>query len=177
MSSLPFHVAVVGAGASGNLVAANFKRFAPNGRLALIGNSSKPGKGVAYETMYCVNLLNVPAGNMSAFPDDMNHFVAWLKTRFPDSHAGTFASRITYGDYLADIFSSTVKENSNIEYVEGDVISVVASMNIGNYNSRMAAPFLLMLSCWHLEICSHPTTQLTFVTWKSFIGRIPGLKM
>lgn len=124
MSSLPFHVAVVGAGASGTLVAANFKRFAPNGRLALIGNASKPGRGVAYETMYCVNLLNVPAGNMSAFPDDMNHFVDWLKTRLPDSNAGTFASRIVYGDYLADIFSATVKDNSNIEYMEGDVINV-----------------------------------------------------
>jgi uncharacterized NAD(P)/FAD-binding protein YdhS len=124
MSAIPFHVAVVGTGASGTLVAANFKRFAPNGRLALIGNSPKPGKGVAYETMYCVNLLNVPAGNMSAFPDDMDHFVDWLKTRLPDSNAGTFAPRITYGDYLADIFSSTIKDNSNIEYVEGDVVSV-----------------------------------------------------
>lgn len=124
MSNIPFHVAVVGAGASGTLVTANFKRFAPNGRLALIGNSPKPGKGVAYETMYCVNLLNVPAGNMSAFPDDMDHFVDWLKTRLPDSNAGTFAPRITYGNYLADIFSSTIKDNSNIEYVEGDVVSV-----------------------------------------------------
>jgi uncharacterized NAD(P)/FAD-binding protein YdhS len=124
MSNIPFHVAVVGAGASGTLVAANFKRFAPQGRLALIGNSPRPGKGVAYDTMYCVNLLNVPAGNMSAFPDEMTHFVDWLKTRLPDSNAGTFAPRIAYGDYLADIFSATVKDNPNIDYVEGDVISV-----------------------------------------------------
>jgi len=124
MSHNPFHVAVVGAGASGTLVAANFKCFALQGRLALIGNSPKPGRGVAYDTMYCVNLLNVPAGNMSAFPDETTHFVDWLKTRLPDSHAGTFAPRITYGDYLADIFSATVNDNSNLEYVEGDVVNI-----------------------------------------------------
>ncbi len=124
MSQIPFHVAVVGAGASGTLVAAQFKNFAPKGRLALIGNSPKPGRGVAYDTAYRANLLNVPAGNMSAFPDDMNHFADWLKKRLPDSNAGTFASRITYGDYLAEIFSATVNDNPNIEYVQGNVISV-----------------------------------------------------
>jgi len=46
--SNPFHVAVIGAGASGTLVAAQFKKLAPScGRLALIGNQARPARGVA----------------------------------------------------------------------------------------------------------------------------------
>lgn len=120
----PIHVAVVGAGASGTLVAAQFKRLAPHGRLTLIGNSPKPARGVAYDTRYHANLLNVPAGNMSAFPDDMDHFANWLKERMPASNVGTFAPRTIYGDYLADIFTETVTDSQNIKYVDDTVTSV-----------------------------------------------------
>ena len=105
----PFDVAVIGAGASGTLVAKNFSRHAaPGARLALIGSGSRPGRGVAYETPYLTNVLNVPAGNMSAFPDDRLHFVRWLSTRLPGSGVKTFAPRSVYGDYLAEILEETL---------------------------------------------------------------------
>lgn len=125
----PYHVAVVGAGASGTLVAAQFKRLAPHGRLALIGNSPRPARGVAYDTPYHANLLNVPASNMSAFPDDMSHFVTWLKRHLPGSHAGTFAPRLLYGDYLADIFDETVGGSDMVEYVSDTVVGVTPQLD------------------------------------------------
>lgn len=150
MRTTPFHVAVIGTGASGTLVAANFQRLAPNGRLALIGNSPKPGRGVAYDTMYRVNLLNVPAGNMSAFPEDMNHFVAWLERRLPGADAGTFAPRTIYGDYLADIFSATVEGNPNVEYVEEEAVRATRgsefwTVQLGNGQSIHAHAVVLAL--------------------------------
>ena len=120
----PYHVVVVGAGASGTLVAAQFKRLAPHGRLALIGNAARPARGVAYETLYQSNLLNVAAGKMSAFPHDMDHFVNWLKRRLPKADAGTFAPRLLYGEYLAQIFEETVDGSKNVEYIPGSAISV-----------------------------------------------------
>ena len=102
----PFAVAVIGAGASGVLVAAQFLRQAEaTARLALIGADARAGRGVAYDTPYRSHLLNVPAGNMSAFPDDQDHFVRWLNGRLPQATAGTFAPRMLYGDYLADILA------------------------------------------------------------------------
>jgi uncharacterized NAD(P)/FAD-binding protein YdhS len=115
--SNPFHVAVIGAGASGTLVAAQFKKLAPScGRLALIGNQARPARGVAYETPYNANLLNVAARNMSAFPDDMCHFVRWLERHLPGSSAATFAPRMLYGNYLTSIFDETINTSDQIDY-------------------------------------------------------------
>ena len=115
--SSPYHVAVIGAGASGTLVAAQFKKLAPSyGRLALVGNQTRPARGVAYETPYKANLLNVAAGNMSAFPDDMGHFVRWLERHLPGSSAATFAPRMLYGNYLAGIFDETINTSDQIDY-------------------------------------------------------------
>lgn len=103
-----FDVAVIGAGASGALVAAQFQRQSPPyGRLALVGAGLRPARGVAYETPYQTNLLNVPAGKMSAFPEDCDHFVRWLSARQSGANSQTFASRADYGDYLAEILAGT----------------------------------------------------------------------
>jgi uncharacterized NAD(P)/FAD-binding protein YdhS len=108
-----FDVAVIGAGASGTLLASNYSRFASSGaRLALIGAGDRPGRGVAYETPYMANVLNVPAGNMSAFPGDSLHFVRWLTSRKAGSDAGTFAPRCVYGDYLSEILAETLKSEA-----------------------------------------------------------------
>ncbi len=109
ISEQPYDVAVIGAGASGTLVASQYsRRAAPGARLALIGSGSRPGRGVAYETPYLANVLNVPAGNMSAFPDDRLHFLRWLSTRMAGAGARTFAPRKLYGDYLAGILAETL---------------------------------------------------------------------
>ena len=123
--SSPYHVAVIGAGASGTLVAAQFKKLAPSyGRLALIGNQARPARGVAYETPYKANLLNVAAGNMSAFPDDMGHFVHWLERHLPGSSAATFAPRMLYGNYLTSIFDETINTSDQIDYFPATAIGL-----------------------------------------------------
>ncbi|HRF46011.1 MAG TPA: FAD/NAD(P)-binding protein [Anaerolineales bacterium] len=100
-----FSVAVIGAGASGSLVAAHFSRYAAEGaRLVLVGVSARPARGLAYETSDRVHLLNVPAGNMSAFPDDREHFCRWAGI-----DAGAFAPRSLYGDYLASVWADTLQ--------------------------------------------------------------------
>ena len=119
-----FDMAVIGAGASGTLVATQFSRQAPVGaRLALIGVGQRPARGVAYETPYRANLLNVPAGNMSAFPDDREHFVRWLSVHLPGAEAKTFAPRSLYGDYLAEILAETLQSEAIVP-VDGTAINL-----------------------------------------------------
>jgi uncharacterized NAD(P)/FAD-binding protein YdhS len=130
--SEPFDVAIVGTGASGTLVAAQFKRIAPHGRLAIIGNDARPGRGIAYGTKFESHLLNVPAGNMSAFPHDMEHFTRWVKFRRPHSSAASFVKRGLYGDYLAEIFYSVISDLKNTQHIVETVDNLSREDDIWN---------------------------------------------
>jgi uncharacterized NAD(P)/FAD-binding protein YdhS len=146
----PFDVAVIGAGASGTLVVTHFSRHAaPGARLALIGSGSRPGRGVAYETPYLANLLNVPAANMSAFPENRLHFVRWLSTRLPGSGATTFAPRSVYGDYLAEILEETL-HSKTVQLVDATATNLnfsdgIWSVQLQNGSSILARSIVLAI--------------------------------
>jgi uncharacterized NAD(P)/FAD-binding protein YdhS len=73
-------IAIVGGGASGALMTAHLLRFADDAiRLTLIEPRAKIGRGIAYATENESHRLNVRASNMSAFPDDPDHFWRWLR--------------------------------------------------------------------------------------------------
>src|SRR5262252_9428660 len=96
----PTHdVAIIGGGASGVLTAAQLHRRQPQLRVALIDSAGR-WRGLAYGTPHDCHLLNVPAGNMSAFPDQPEHFYFWLRQRDPWAAKTTFAPRKLYGEYL-----------------------------------------------------------------------------
>ncbi|WP_460435318.1 FAD/NAD(P)-binding protein, partial [Angustibacter speluncae] len=100
-------VVVVGDGAAGTLVALHLlRRWRARGAtgarpvVALVGPGAT-GRGVAYATDDPRHLLNVPAGRMSALPDDPDHLVRWAR-RSCDETAGpqVFLARGHYGRYL-----------------------------------------------------------------------------
>lgn len=100
-------VVVVGDGAAGTLVALHLlRRWRARGStgarpvVALVGPGAT-GRGVAYATDDPRHLLNVPAGRMSALPDDPDHLVRWAR-RSCDETAGpqVFLARRHYGRYL-----------------------------------------------------------------------------
>jgi uncharacterized NAD(P)/FAD-binding protein YdhS len=63
------------------------------------------GPGLAYGAAGPGHLLNVPAGNMSAWPDAPRDFLEWgLRLGKPWS-GGTFAPRLDYGRYLRDVLN------------------------------------------------------------------------
>jgi uncharacterized NAD(P)/FAD-binding protein YdhS len=105
-------VLIVGGGASGALLAANLLRPASRGgpgdiRVVMIEPRAELGRGMAYSTTCPLHLLNVPAGKMSAFPDDTRHFRRWLAARgYSEYGADSFVPRMIYGDYIADILNS-----------------------------------------------------------------------
>ncbi|MFF7985827.1 FAD/NAD(P)-binding protein [Streptomyces sp. NPDC007901] len=100
-------VAIVGAGAAGTLTAVQLCETAHRRRtpldLVLIDPAPEAGRGTAYATRDPRHRLNVPAGNMSAYPDDPGHFVRWLcRHGEPTVTGADFATRYRYGAYLAD---------------------------------------------------------------------------
>ena len=76
------HVIIIGGGASGVLLAAHLLRDpATPLRVTVIEGSHMLGCGVAYSTADPNHLLNTRVANMSAFPDDPDHFRRWLAAR------------------------------------------------------------------------------------------------
>ncbi|WP_233607202.1 FAD/NAD(P)-binding protein [Corallococcus sp. AB018] len=101
-------VIIIGAGASGTLLAACLLRGARSPlRVALVERGERLGRGVAYSTTSARHLLNVPAGRMSAWVDDPEHFLRWLRVEAPDTPPSAFAERRRYGQYLEFVLKDT----------------------------------------------------------------------
>jgi uncharacterized NAD(P)/FAD-binding protein YdhS len=112
-------IAIVGGGVSGSLTAIQLLRLATDSLdIHLIERSGVFGRGVAYSTEEYSSLLNVPAGKMSAFPDDPKHFLRWLQARdFHDERGQaatetSFVPRNIYGRYICETLNATECEAS-----------------------------------------------------------------
>ncbi len=97
-------IAIVGGGASGALLAIQLMRRATYPlKIVLIEPRANLGGGIAYSTQFAAHLLNVPAGQMSALPDEPDHFLRWLHKNASIGYGPeSFVRRSMYGDYLGD---------------------------------------------------------------------------
>ena len=105
-SHSPPVIAVVGAGFSGVMTALHLLRRTRTVKVVLIERRSPIGLGAAYATDDPAHRLNVRAGNMSAWPDRPDDFVAWLKDQDLDIGPGGFATRGDYGRYLQGMLAA-----------------------------------------------------------------------
>lgn len=101
-------IAVVGGGFSGAMAAVQILKQSDSSKaqITLFEPRGVIGKGLAYGTSCEAHLLNVPAGKMSAFPDDPEHFLRWLQSRNPKAAPQTFAPRPWYGEYVSAVFET-----------------------------------------------------------------------
>jgi len=75
-----FTVAVIGGGFTGTTLAVQWvSTHRPSFSVVVIERMGLPGRGVAYGTACDSHLLNVPAKDMSAFPQYPEHFLSWAK--------------------------------------------------------------------------------------------------
>ncbi|WP_051385453.1 FAD/NAD(P)-binding protein [Actinokineospora inagensis] len=95
-------VAVIGAGASGTLVAANLARLAAEldapVLVHLVERSGTAGPGIAYSTTDNRHLMNTPVGKVSAYTADPDHLLRWTN----DTQRSDFITRAEFGQYLHD---------------------------------------------------------------------------
>lgn len=121
-------VLIVGGGASGTLLAAQLLRNAPSPlRVALLERSPRVGPGLAYSTPSESHLLNVPAGRMSAFPDDPEHFLRWSRRVEPGTQPGDFVQRQRYGQYLEAVLRearAAAAPGVGLEIIPGEAVSL-----------------------------------------------------
>jgi uncharacterized NAD(P)/FAD-binding protein YdhS len=119
-------IAIVGGGCSGLLVAAQLLRNGFQGRIAVFEVRSRLGSGVAYATTQNRHLLNVPAGKMSAFPDQPSHFTEWLQSKGLSGAQNLFAPRMVYGEYLEDVLKTELRtsQNSKFSHIQAEVTDI-----------------------------------------------------
>ncbi|ERF84714.1 FAD-dependent oxidoreductase [Bradyrhizobium viridifuturi] len=114
------HVIIIGGGASGVLLAYQLLHQ-PIRRLCVTLIEQRPdiGRGIAYHTGNSDHLLNVRVANMSALPDQPDHFWRWLTSReldvslCPDPYC--FVPRRIYGDYIASLLEQQTSDPADVE--------------------------------------------------------------
>lgn len=115
-------VAIVGAGFSGTLLAVNLMRQGVN--VVLVERDERQlAKGLAFGTRRPEHLLNVRAANMSAFPDDLGHFLRWMGFSAKEE-ANRFVPRLAYGHYLRELLVDAMAASPQLARIQqGDAVA------------------------------------------------------
>jgi uncharacterized NAD(P)/FAD-binding protein YdhS len=120
-------VAIVGAGASGTLLAAQLlRRGEPGSRVVLIERSGAFGPGVAYSSTSNAHRLNVAAGQMAALPKDPGSFFRWSRSHAEATSPDEFLPRRLFGEYLTDLLDDCERRAAGIVSLERRAEEVVA---------------------------------------------------
>ena len=85
---------------------------APFDRVVLVERNGREIGGVAYGTPSTSHTLNVPAGRMSAFEDDADDFLRFVRAADPALTGGSFVPRRLYGEYLAQTLGAARASSS-----------------------------------------------------------------
>ncbi|MES2984601.1 MAG: FAD/NAD(P)-binding protein [Pseudomonadota bacterium] len=144
-------VGIIGFGFSGLMVTANLVRAAHAPCIIYVIAEDLRGLGVAYATTNADHLLNVVAGKMGAFADDLGGFHRWLSTadgalalqalhltaRYQEND---FVPRALYGAYLQTIWRDTqalaAEKQIELKLVPTDAVAVTPGATLAILTAR-----------------------------------------
>jgi uncharacterized NAD(P)/FAD-binding protein YdhS len=139
------HAIIIGGGASGVLFAYHLLRLGRAAfRVTLIEQRPEIGRGLAYHTGNPDHLLNVRAANMSARPEEPDHFWRWLSAHDANRCADRycFVPRRVYGDYVASLIRPLVSrgdEADGLRILNSECVSVSENAARGRTGEWRAA--------------------------------------
>lgn len=131
-------ITIVGAGFSGTMTAVHLLRKATSPlHIKLVEKTpSHIGRGTAYSATVPCQLLNVPAGNMSALPDAPEDFLKWAQAHghqheqapgVTELSRTTFLPRALYGEYLSHLLQTEIERgaaNHRVEIINDEIIDL-----------------------------------------------------
>jgi len=175
----PYRFFIVGGGASGALMAAHLLLGNPTGiSVTIVEQRAQLGRGLAYGTGNPSHLLNVRAANMSAYPDDPDHFWRWLAAQGDVGAVGgedrfRFVPRGVYGRYLEGLLAEhrqgrdgrvlTIVQDQACELKETPVGVEVMLQGGGSVHADVA-----ILACGHHYIADDGPLHLS--PWAEPVG-------
>jgi hydroxyacylglutathione hydrolase len=148
-----FTVAIIGGGFTGATLAAQLlSKSEGSVSVILIERSARLGHGVAYGTRCTEHLLNVRARNMSAYPDDPEHFFEWARLNHdPAVSPDDYLPRSVYGQYVESVLQQEIERHpGRFEHVQDEAISLagigdVAEMRLRSGRTLLADKVVLAL--------------------------------
>lgn len=110
----PLTIAIIGGGAGGTLAAIHLAVHPSSmaRRIMVIEPAAELGVGLAYGTVSAAHLLNVRVRAMSAFPDDPDHFLDWLRGSGLEVDGADFVPRMLYGPYLRETLARALARDA-----------------------------------------------------------------
>jgi len=120
-------VLIVGGGFSGTMLAVQLLRRGTSLSIAVIDRGGLPGRGLAFSSPHRFHLLNVPAGQMGAFPGDPEDFLRWARTNYDASiKPRSFLPRAVYGQYLGSVLDRTLAEKGRdrFQWIQDEALSM-----------------------------------------------------
>ncbi len=113
--------------------------------LHLIDSRVRIGRGLAYSIWDDSLLLNVPVGNMSAYPDDPYDFLEYCRELDPSLNAGSFVSRRIYGDYLEKILATeSARSPVILSRINNEAVAIRANENTAGFKIKLADDNILL---------------------------------
>lgn len=140
MASNSTSVIIVGGGLSGTLTAIHLLHYtAKQGvSITLLNPTATLGRGLAYRNNDNDLLLNVPAGNMSAFANAPSHFMEFCQRIDPSVNEGSFMSRRLYGQYLEHCLTEAkIAHPGRLHTIVGEACEVRALSENGGFTVKL----------------------------------------
>jgi uncharacterized NAD(P)/FAD-binding protein YdhS len=108
-------IVIIGGGISGHLVLINLLRLRPAEamEITLVEKVNGEKLGLAFSVEEDIFLLNVPACNMSAFFDEEDHFVNWLRSIGYDFTSVSYVPRKIYREYIRQVLAEMMQSASH----------------------------------------------------------------
>jgi uncharacterized NAD(P)/FAD-binding protein YdhS len=176
-------IAIIGGGFCGTLVTVQLLRQAKKPlRIILINRNYPVSKGIAYSTEDENHLLNVAAGKMSAFPEDPDHFVNWIKNKNELNHFVSdelnlaYLPRAVYGNYIQAIFDEAQKakpahiEISILNDEAKDIQKTINSYKIVLRANKAVAADKIILATGNSLPSQLPIKDERFYTSRNYYG-------
>lgn len=120
-------IVILGAGFSGTMVAIQLMKRATKPMQLYLIEKNDFARGPAYADLNNTLLLNVRANQMGAFPDRVDHFYDWLKSKDIHAEPHEFVSRKYYGDYLEELLEEAIvscKGMVKVKLIKDEVINI-----------------------------------------------------
>jgi uncharacterized NAD(P)/FAD-binding protein YdhS len=138
-------IAIIGGGVSGALTAYHLIRRGARANVILIDPHANPGLGLAYSTPSYRHLLNVPAGKISALPNQPNHFLNWLQKNYDAKMTeADFAPRAVFGRYIQSLLKTVPNlDHRQTAMLDCHVAGEQATLNLADSTKIVADAVVL----------------------------------
>jgi uncharacterized NAD(P)/FAD-binding protein YdhS len=176
-------IAIIGGGFCGTLTLVQLLRQAKKPLQVVLVNKNYPlSKGIAYSTADENHLLNVAAGKMSAFPEDPDHFINWIRNQktlkdfVSDELNLAYLPRYVYGNYLQDILDEALKKKpsfvdcSILNDEAKDIVRTVNKYKIVLHGNKAFAADKIVLATGNSLPSQLPVKDERFYTSQNYFG-------